>query len=149
MASIRHASADDVALVLELITALARHHGQLEYVRTDQSALLTDGFGDDPKFGVLLAETDGDVAGFLSYTICYSIWLGESFMQIDDVFVRDDFRGNGIGKSLMTKSYQTCKELGLSRIKWEVQPDNVAAIRFYEKLGAKSYDKRIFSWSIG
>ena len=149
MTEVRHATADDVGLVLDLITALAGHHGQTEYVRTNESELLAAGFGSKPKFGVLLAEVDGVVAGFLSYTVCYSIWLGSSYMQIDDVFVLADFRGKGVGESLMNESGHCCTELGFSRIKWEVQPDNSAAIRFYERLGAKSYDKRLFTQSVG
>lgn len=148
MVTIRRATADDAGLILALITALAEHHGQAEYVLTDERTLVDAGFGEEPKYGVLLAEVDGAIAGFLSYTTCYSIWLGDSFMQIDDVFVHDKYRGNGVGESLMYESRCTCQELGLSRIKWEVQPDNVAAIRFYERLGATSYNKRLFTWSV-
>ena len=148
MASIKRATAEDAGLVLQLITELAEHHGQADAVRTDEETLLAAASGDSPRFGVLLAEVDGETAGFLSYTICYSIWLGDSFMQIDDVFVRDAFRGNGLGESLMSTSYELAEELGLPRIKWEVQPDNDAAIRFYERLGARGYDKRLFAWSV-
>ena len=134
-------------IILELITALAAHHGQTDSVETDADTLRSDGFGDGPKFGVLIAEVDGTVAGFLSYTICYSIWRGTSFMQIDDVFVHDEFRGKGVGEALMNESRRTCSRLGLSPIKWEVQPDNDAAIRFYDRLGACGYDKRLFKWA--
>ncbi len=148
MIAISRARESDADLVLDLITSLAEHHGQTDSVQTDEGQILADGFGEEPKFGVLLADVDGKAAGFLSYTICYSIWRGASFMQIDDVFVHDEFRGNGVGEALMNASQRTCKELGLSRIKWEVQPDNAAAIRFYERLGAKGYDKRLFSWDV-
>lgn len=148
MALIRRAMADDAAGVLELIKALAAHHGQSEHVQTDEKSLLAAGFGDASEVGALLAEIDGTAAGFLSYTVRYSIWLGARFMQIDDVFVRDEYRGNGLGNALMMESQSVCKQLGLSQIKWEVQPDNVAAIRFYERLGATGYAKQLFSWNI-
>ena len=101
MATVRHATADDSSLVFEMITALAEHQGQVEYVLTDEGELLASGFGDDPKFGVLLAESDGVAAGFLSYTVRYSIWLGGSFLQLDDLFVRAGFRSGGVGELLM------------------------------------------------
>ena len=146
MASIRRATEADAAILLELIGALAEHHGLTEFVQADEKSLRAVGFSEDARFGALIGDVDGSVAGFLSYTICYSIWLGASFMQIDDVYVRDEFRGNGLGEALMRESHRTCKALGLSRIKWEVQPDNDAAIRYYEKLGATGYDKRLFRW---
>ncbi|MDJ0709207.1 MAG: GNAT family N-acetyltransferase [Woeseiaceae bacterium] len=148
MASIRRATAADASAVVELIKALAAHHGSTEFVRTDEDALLAAGFGEASDVGALVAEVDGAVAGFLSYTIRYSIWSGAHFMQIDDVFVRDEYRGDGLGATLMRESQRTCQELGLSQIKWEVEPDNVAAIRFYERLGATGYDKRLFRWNI-
>ncbi|MEJ8566053.1 GNAT family N-acetyltransferase [Elongatibacter sediminis] len=148
MTSIRRATAEDAAVVLELIEELAEHHGQAEHVRTDEDSLVAAGFGDDPGVGALIAEVDGIVAGFLSYTVCYSIWSAADFMLIDDVYVRNDFRGDGLGEALMRELQQTCKALGLSRIKWEVEPDNAAAIRFYERLGATGYDKRLFRWNV-
>lgn len=148
MISIRRATAADAALVLELITALAEHHGLANAVEADKRSLLADGFGDEARFGVLIAEDNGSTAGFLSWTTCYSIWRCAPYMQIDDVFVHDEFRGMGVGEALMNESRRICGVQGLSRIKWEVQPDNAAAIRFYERLGAKGYDKRLFSWIV-
>ncbi len=148
MASIRRATADDAALILEMISALAEHHRQADAVRTNEDILSADGAGDTPRFGALIAEVDGAAAGFLSYTICYSIWRGASFMQIDDVFVHDEYRGMGLGEALMKESHRVCRELGLNHLKWEVQPDNAGAIRFYDRIGAKGYDKRLYRWVV-
>jgi len=146
MITIRHATDADVEQVFELISAIADHHGQSHFVLTDTAELRKAGFGDHPKYGVLLAEYRGRVAGFVSYTIAYSIWLGRQYMHIDDVFVDSKFRGKHIGKSLMLEARKYSESLGISRIKWEIQKDNHRAKSFYERLGAEYYEKGVFAW---
>ena len=136
MLEIRRATAADAVQLLQLIIAIAEHHDQARSVRTNADELLRAGFGDHSKFGALLAELDGQVVGYASYTIDYSIWLGHDYMRIDDVYVDADARGNGIGEALMEKCRELCLDIGVPRIKWEVQTDNVAARRFYEHIGA-------------
>ena len=146
--SIREATSSDVDTIYELIMAIARHHGQESYVLTDKETLLKDGFCDDAAFGVLLAECDGDVAGYCSYTWNYSIWLGIRYMGIDDVYVWERFRGQNIGEALMLEAKEVCLQRNVKRIRWEVEQDNHGAIRFYQRLGAKLDLKGIFRWDI-
>jgi ribosomal protein S18 acetylase RimI-like enzyme len=148
MTNIRHASSTDVQQIYDLIHAIADHHGQSQYVKTNTRELLASGFGDDPSFGVLLAERENDIVGFVSFTINYSIWLGEQYMNIDDLYVDASSRGLGIGEQLMQESRNHCLRIGASRIRWEVQADNRSAIRFYERLGARMSEKGVFSWDI-
>ena len=144
--SIRRATAADIERIHELISAIADYHEQAHYVRTDLDELRTAGFGEDPRFEVLLAEVGTEVVGFVSFTINYSIWLGQRFMLIDDVFVDAAHRGQNIGEALMFAARDRAKALGLGRVKWEVQTDNQAARRFYERLGARYYEKGVFAW---
>ena len=146
MTTVRHANSSDVDRVYELIVAIADHHDQTQHVRTNPTELLAAGFGDDPSFGVLLAEHDGAVVGYVSYTINYSIWLGRQYMNIDDVYVDAHCRGRGIGEALMQGAKDHCDKQSISRIRWEVQTDNRDAIRFYERLGAKYREKGVFTW---
>lgn len=148
MTTIRHATRTDVQQIYDLIHAIADHHGQSQYVKTDTRELLDSGFGDDPNFGVLLAERGGDIVGFVSFTINYSIWLGDKYMNIDDLYVDVSARGLGIGEQLMQESRSHCVRIGVSRVRWEVQADNRNAIRFYERLGARMAEKGVFSWDI-
>ena len=143
---IREATAADAETVFSLIQAIAEHHGQLHLVRTNPAKLLAAGFEGDSKFSALLAELDGVTVGFVSYAINYSIWLGCDYMHIDDVYVDADTRGKGVGEALMYAAKQRCGELGLSRMKWEVQTDNLGARRFYDRLGARYYEKGVFAW---
>jgi ribosomal protein S18 acetylase RimI-like enzyme len=148
MTTIRHAKSADIERIHELIVAIADHHNQSEFVLTDPGELLAAGFGNDPKFGVLLAEYDGSIVGYLSFTINYSIWLGNPYMNVDDVYIDSQCRGLGIGEALMREAKAHCQKLDISRVRWEVQKDNYNAIRFYKRLGAKFVEKGVFSWDL-
>lgn len=67
-------------------------------------------------------------------------------MNIDDVFVWEEFRGQKIGEALMQKAKAACASKGVHKIRWEVQKDNHSAIRFYERLGANMETKGVFKW---
>lgn len=148
MVTIREATISDIDVVYELIIAIAKHHDQEEYVVTTKNELINFGFKNAPSFGVLLAEIDGEVAGYCSYTWNYSIWLGSTYMNIDDVFVWEKFRGMQIGELLMLKAKEVCISNKASRIKWEVEQDNHGAIKFYERLGADLDIKGFFRWDV-
>ncbi len=148
MTTIRQAKSSDVPRIYELIRAIAKHHDQEQYVLTTPDELLESGFGSNPSFGVILAEVESAIVGYLSYTINYSIWQAANYMNIDDVYVDAQFRGLKIGESLMTNASRHCDQLGITRIRWEVQDNNEAAIRFYERLGATMTHKGIFSWNV-
>ncbi len=148
MITVREATLSDLEIVHDLILAIARHHDQEQYVVTTKEELAASGFGIDPVFGVLLAEVDGVVAGYCSYTWNYSIWLGSKCMNIDDVFVWDQFRGKKVGEILMLKAKEVCLASHAKRIQWEVEQDNHRAIQFYERLGANVHLKGIFKWDI-
>lgn len=146
--TIRRACIEDVNQVLDLIKALARHHDQEDCVTANANELARSGFGPEPKFGVLLADWDGETAGFVSFTYNYSLWLSSQYMNIDDVFVCEEHRGRKVGEALMLAARTVCTESGLSRMRWEVQADNEDAIRFYERLGARYDEKGVFRWDV-
>ena len=146
--SLREATEADVDALYQLIVAIAEHHDQREYVFVTGEDLRRDGFGPAPKFGAVLAEVDGALVGYASYTWDYAIWLGSTYMNIDDVYVSASHRGLGVGEALMRTLKEVCAERGLRRLRWEVQPDNTAAIRFYERIGARMRTKGIFYWDV-
>lgn len=148
MLIVREACEKDIDIVFDLIIAIAKHHDQEQYVVTDKNELLKSGFSENPAFGVLLAEVDGEVAGYASYTWNYSIWLGTSYMNIDDVFVWEGFRGQKVGEALMQKARSVCQVKGVNRMKWEVEQDNLQAIKFYQRLGATIDIKGVCRWSV-
>lgn len=149
MINIKEATAADIDIVYDLIIAIAKHHHQEQYVITTKEELLKAGFTNTSSFGILLAQINGETVGYCSYTWNYSIWQGSNYMNIDDVFVWEKFRGKKIGDKLMSKAKEVCLANSCSRIKWQVEKDNHGAIKFYERLGAKLNIKGLFSWDVG
>ncbi len=147
--TVRAATRDDVDALFAMIVALAEHHGQRAYLRADAEQLRRDGFGEQPRFAALVAETADGLIGFATYAWHYTIWLGATTMNIDDVYVADTHRGLGVGEALMMRARELCQAQGGARLRWEVQPDNAAAIRFYQRLGAVMRSKGIFTWDAG
>lgn len=98
---------------------------------------LRDGFGDHPAFQGLVAETDSGVGGYLLYHFGYDTDVGQRLVHIIDLYVREAFRKHGLGSALL----QRVAEIGRAReaevLFWCVYHRNTAALRFYEKMGAK------------
>lgn len=148
MIQIRQATEQDIDILFDMILEIARYHNQEQYVVTTKEALLRAAFSNDAKFGALISTYDGVTAGYVSFTYNYSIWLGISYMNIDDLFVKEAFRGKKIGEALMHEIKTRCNTEGIQRVKWEVEKGNTAAIRFYERLGANVSIKGLASWDL-
>ncbi|HAA12095.1 MAG TPA: N-acetyltransferase [Cytophagales bacterium] len=149
MLQIRKATEEDLDVLHELMLGIAQYHNQEEYLLTTLEQMRQAGFGEQAQFGAFLAEWDGQPAGYLSYTWNYSIWRGDTFMNIDDVFVWEQYRGKKIGDALMQQAKDLCQERKVSTIRWEVEKDNAGAIKFYERLGAEVTVKGVCKWHLG
>ena len=137
MLNIRPATIDDVGLILQFIRELAEYEREPHAVTATEADLVRDGFGTDPKFRVLIAEWDAKPAGFALYFFNYSTWLGRPGLYLEDVFVRPEFRGKGIGKSLLLHLARLAVQENCGRFQWQVLDWNTPSIKFYESLGAK------------
>ena len=137
MLKIRPATVEDVELILQFIRDLA------EYEREPQAAVATaedivrDGFTGEPKFRVLIAEWNGKPAGFAFYFYNYSTWLGRPGLYLEDLFVKPEFRGHGIGKALLARLAKIALDENCARMQWQVLDWNTPSIEFYERLGGK------------
>src|ERR1700720_998274 len=100
MLSIRNATIEDVKLLRKLIGELAAYENELAEVRITEADLTRDGFGPQPRFGVLLAYWDQEPAGYALFFDFYSTWRGRHLF-LEDLFVREAFRGKRIGKCLL------------------------------------------------
>jgi len=138
MPSIRLSTPADVPLILDLIRGLAAYERGPDAVKATEADLLRDGFGEDPCFECLIAETDdGEAAGFALYFYNYSTWRGRSGIHLEDLFVRPQFRGHGIGKALLARVAARAAEQGCVRLQWDVLEWNQPAIDFYQEMGAQ------------
>lgn len=137
MITIRPATRADVDLILQFIRGLA------EYERAPESAVATaediirDGFSENPKFRVVIAEWEGQPAGFAFFFYCYSTWLGRPGIYLEDLFVHPQCRGKGIGKALLVHLAQIAVRENCYGMRWQVLDWNIPSIDFYESLGAQ------------
>jgi GNAT superfamily N-acetyltransferase len=137
MLEIRAAQPGDVPTVLQLIRELAEYENEAASAQATEEDLLRDGFGEQPKFHCLLAEWDGNAAGLALYFFNYSTWKGRAGIFLDDLFVRPEFRGRGIGKALLVEVARIAVAHNCGRYEWLVLDWNTPAIEFYESLGAR------------
>jgi GNAT superfamily N-acetyltransferase len=141
MHSIRAATPADIPLILDLIRALAAYEREPGAVKATEADLLRDGFGEYPCFACLIAEYEGEAAGFALYFDNYSTWRGRSGIHLEDLFVLPRFRGQGIGKALLSAVAACAAERGCVRLQWDVLEWNQTAIDFYQGLGAQFLDE--------
>lgn len=133
---IREAVKSDAEQIYKLILELSRHENTEKYVLTNVEKLREQGFGKENNFGTILAEYDGNTAGYLTYVWNYSTWQAGYYMYLENIFVLERYRGVGVGSALMHAAKVVCKDTGRLHMKWEVQTDNEKAIEFYKKQGA-------------
>ena len=133
---------DEVPALLSLIRALAAYEKKPHKVVANEVDLLRDLFGPQPKFRALIAEWNGKPAGYASFFYFYSTYEGRAALFLEDLFVLEEFRGHGIGKSLLAAVAKLAIDDGCFGLRWEVLDWNRAAIEFYEKLGATFLNER-------
>jgi GNAT superfamily N-acetyltransferase len=133
--SLRPAVRADVPLILSLIRELATYERDLGAVVATEAALERDGFGERPLFQVTIAEWNGEAVGFALWFFAYSTWRGQPTLYLEDLFVRPEARGQGIGKEMMRFLARTALDTGCGRFVWQVLDWNTPSIEFYESLG--------------
>ena len=138
---IRPAKRDDVPLILQFIRDLAEYERAPEAAVARPEDLLRYGFGPEPKFRVVIAEWNGQPAGFALFFNNFSTWQGQPGLFLEDLFVRPEFRGKGIGKALLVHLAQIAMREDCGRFVWQVLDWNTPSIDFYKSLGAKVLDE--------
>ena len=137
MLPVRPATPDDAEQILAFIRELAAYERAPEAVRATAQDLRSALAGSDPRVQVLLAEWDRRPAGFALYFRQFSTWEGKPVLYLEDLFVRPEFRGRGIGRDLLLRLARIAGETGCARYQWQVLDWNRPAIEFYQAFGAK------------
>jgi GNAT superfamily N-acetyltransferase len=137
MLSLRPATRADVPHILQLVRELATYERAPEAVVATEADYLRDGFGHSPRFHVLLADWNGEPSGFALYFYNWSTWLGRPGLYLEDLFVRPQQRGKGIGKALLVELARIAVREGCGRFQWQVLDWNEPALGFYRSLGAE------------
>ncbi|KAF3887219.1 MULTISPECIES: GNAT family N-acetyltransferase [Nostocales] len=134
---IRQATKDDISIVMELILLKAEFDGCLAALEATPQKLEDTIFCQNPLAFVLLAEIDENAIGFASYHRIYSTFLAKPGIWLDDLYIKAEYRHCGVGTALINHLCRIAQHIGGARIDWIVKVNNVPAVKFYEKMGAK------------
>lgn len=133
--TLRKAEKPDIPEILELIKELAAYERAPQEVTVTAEDLERDGFGTNPAFEVILACNEEQVLGMAFYYFSYSTWKGKC-LYLEDIIVKQQFRGNKAGKLLFEAVIRKAKEVEAKRMHWQVLDWNEPAINFYKKYRA-------------
>lgn len=142
--SIRPALPADSATIHSLILELAEYERLTHAVQATADDLHRCLFGPRPYAEALIAEHDGQPVGFALFFHNFSTFRGSPGLYLEDLFVRPEHRGLGLGKALLTSLARIAVERGCARMEWAVLDWNQPAIGFYQSLGARPMDE----WTI-
>jgi len=137
--TLRRAERADAETVVGLIIALAEFENLPPPDAEAQARLVEHGFGDSPKFEVMLAEVEGapSPVGYALLLQTYSTFLARPSLYMEDVFVLPEYRKRGIGKALLRHCVQTAYDRGCGRMEWSCLDWNKSAQALYETMGAR------------
>ncbi len=135
-ATLRPAALDDAATIAALIRELAAYENLEDQARATPDDLRRHLFGDRPAAEVILAEVDGRAVGFALFFPTFSTFRGQPGLYLEDLFVRAEHRGRGIGKALLASVARLAVARGRGRLEWSVLDWNEPSIGFYRALGA-------------
>lgn len=139
--SIRPATSADLPLIAQFIRDLADYEKLAHEVRFDEAVLGDRLFNARPYAEVLIGEIDGAPQGFALFFHNFSTFEGKPGVYLEDLFVRPEARGSGLGKALLKRLAALAVERDCARLEWWVLDWNEPAIQFYKKLGAKPMDE--------
>ena len=138
--NIRKASIDDVPLILKFIKELSVYEKMSKEVVATEDILREALFGDKSYAYVLIAEIEGKPAGYALYFYNFSTFVGRPGLYVEDVYVSEEYRGQGIGTALFKYCAHIAKENKCVRMEWIVLDWNPAR-EFYDHMGAKPMDE--------
>lgn len=135
---LRDAVPADTPVLLRLTRALAAHEGQPERVTATEDDLRRAFFGAPPTAAALVAEQGGAPVGYAAWTFRFRMYTGRSLMHATTVFVEEAARGQGTGRANFADLARRALAAGCDRLEWGVKDSNMAAIAFYDRLGAET-----------
>jgi GNAT superfamily N-acetyltransferase len=139
--SIRAAVPGDLPLIAALIRELAEYEKLSHEVRFDEATLGRNLFGPHPHAEVVIGEVDGVAQGFALFFYNFSTFEGRPGLYLEDLYVRPEARGAGLGKGLLTFLAAIAIKRDCARLQWSVLDWNTPSIGFYTALGARPMDE--------
>ena len=143
MLNIRPATRDDATVIASLVRELADYEKLLPEAKATPADFRRELESPNPVIHVLLAEFNGEPAGFALYFFNFSTFVGRPGLYLEDLFVRPALRSQGIGRALLRALAQVAQQRGCGRMEWAVLDWNEPALRFYKSLGARQMNEWI------
>ena len=134
--TLRAAVVGDVSAIVQLIRDLAEFEQLSHLVQVTPEKLRPQLFGEKPAAEAMVAERDGEVVAFALYFTNFSTFLAQPGLYLEDLYVKPEHRGHGIGKALLKRLAALAVERDCGRFEWSVLDWNTNAITVYEKMGA-------------
>ena len=141
---IRPAAASDLPAMMVLVRELAEYERLSHAVTATEASFEAALFGARPTAEALVAFVDGEMVGYAIYFQNFSTFVGRAGIYLEDLYVRPERRGGGIGKGLLARVAQIAVERQCQRLDWVVLDWNEPSIQFYKSLGAEPLDE----WTI-
>jgi GNAT superfamily N-acetyltransferase len=141
---VRAATPDDVPQIYAFIVQLAAYEREPDAVTGTPEMLAEALFGHRPSAEALIAELDGEPAGFAVFHGTFSTWECQPGIWLEDLYVPDRYRKAGVGRALLTDLAALALQRGCPRLEWHALDWNELALGFYQRLGAE----RMSAWEL-
>jgi GNAT superfamily N-acetyltransferase len=138
---IKKAESKDVPLILSFIKELAEYEKLIHEVVATETILQETLFGEHPHAEVIIGYLDQKPVSFALYFHNFSTFLGRPGIYLEDLYVKPEARGKGIGQKILGYLAQLAKKRKCGRLEWWVLDWNETAIGFYKRIGAKPMDE--------
>jgi GNAT superfamily N-acetyltransferase len=147
--NIRIAAPQDIGAILELCHAHAVHEqaaicGNL----LDETSLKELLFSQEALVSCLVAEFDGTIVGYATFSPQFSTWHARKYMYLDCLYLHESARGHGLGREIMHRVRAESRKAGCDHVQWQTPTFNPKAIEFYQRLGAVAKPKQRFLWPV-
>jgi GNAT superfamily N-acetyltransferase len=134
--ALRAAEPRDVPAIVELIRGLAEFEQLTHLLKVTPESLHPHLFGERPVAEAQVAELGGELVAFALCFTNFSTFLAQPGLYLEDLYVKPEHRGRGIGRAMLMRLGRIAAERGCGRFEWSVLDWNEAAIRFYKRMGA-------------
>ena len=141
--TVRPAHPEDVRLLLQLFGELAEYEHLEHELKATEAQLGEALFGKRPAAEALIAERDGEALGYALFFPTFSSFLASTGVWLEDLFVREEHRGEGVGRALLEAVAALVQERGGERLEWAALDWNEPALGFYRKIGAATMNEWI------
>lgn len=138
---IKKVTASDIPLLLSFIKELAEYEKLSHEVVATEEILRESLFAGNSHTEAVIGYFDQQPVAFAIYYYNFSSFIGRAGMYLEDIYVRENMRGKGLGEKMLRHVAKIAKEKNSGSLKWSVLNWNTRAIQFYQRMGAKAMEE--------